>query len=492
MLIQILMSIAFAIFLYFKVFRKKNSPMQNKFQIIVTTIYEYIFLTKEEDRLEKLKFIHEFSPRYIRLKFWKIDYVIVYDPELLKKVFNSQITCQRPFRNCFQLEKGLLASEYEYWRYSRKHLNIAFNLNVLKGFIPVFSQYTDKVIKEMEDNLDGKEFDLYVPLTRLTVRSSAATILNVHGVEMASYEKMIEAIAVFLEIIFKRMLNPILQIDSLYKFTNLHKREMKAREFAISYGDKLIEAARERKRKEKIEEDAVDENGNAIEKKEKVEYVIDQLVREDDKFTNQEIREHILVLLITASETSNKFVATTLIYLAIHQEIQKKVYQEISEILGDEDEITYEHLSDMKYLEMVLKETLRLLTPVPLTARETLDKFDLGIGRPLEKGAKIVLFNYILHRRRDIWGRDANKFNPENFSPENVSNRDAYAFVPFGLGPRGCIGARFAMISAKVETARLLRAYKFNTTLKESQIKMGLSLTGKLTCDHLVSIEKRS
>jgi hypothetical protein len=72
----------------------------------------------------------------------------------------------------------------------------------------------------MEEHLNGKEFDLYIPMTRLTVRSTAATILNVHGVEMSSYEKMIEAIVLFLEIMFKRMLNPILQIDSLYRLTN--------------------------------------------------------------------------------------------------------------------------------------------------------------------------------------------------------------------------------------------------------------------------------
>jgi hypothetical protein len=120
MLIQVLMTIAFIIFLYFKVFRRKDHAeelgkerIRSKFEIIVTTIFEYIFITKEEDRLEKLKFIHEFSPRYIRLKLWKLDYVIVYDPDLLKKIFNSQVACQRPFRNCFQLEKGLLASECE-------------------------------------------------------------------------------------------------------------------------------------------------------------------------------------------------------------------------------------------------------------------------------------------------------------------------------------------------------------------------------------------
>lgn len=176
--------------------------------------------------------------------------------------------------------------------------------------------------------------------------------------------------------------------------------------------------------------------------------------------------------------------------------MQQKVYDEICEIFGandkDEIEITYERLGALHYLEMVLKETLRLFTPVPISARETLDKFDIGIGEPLEKGAKIFLFNYILHRRTDIWGKNSDVFNPENFSPENVSSRDAYAYVPFGMGPRGCIGTKFAMLAAKTETVRFIRAFKFNTSLRASQMKMGLSLTGKLTVDNLVSIERRN
>lgn len=122
-------------------------------------------------------------------------------------------------------------------------------------------------------------------------------------------------------------------------------------------------------------------------------------------------------------------------FLAIHQDVQDKVYQEICEVFGDDTEnIDYEQLNSCRYLEMVMKESLRLFTPLPITARETLEKFDLGIGEPLEKGAKIILFNYILHRRRDLWGKNADVFDPENFSPENMSKRDPYCFVPFGAG----------------------------------------------------------
>jgi cytochrome P450 len=61
----------------------------------------------------------------------------------------------------------------DYWRKSRKHLNVAFNLNVLKGFIPIFDVYASNVVKAMEANLDGKEFDLLLPLAQLTTRTVA-------------------------------------------------------------------------------------------------------------------------------------------------------------------------------------------------------------------------------------------------------------------------------------------------------------------------------
>lgn len=83
---------------------------------------------------------------------------------------------------------------------------------------------------------------------------------------------------------------------------------------------------------------------------------------------------------------------------------------------------------------MVLKETLRVFTPVPISARETIDTLDIGLKTPLSKGTKIFLFNYVLHRREDIWGKNPEMFDPENFSPESISKRDPYAYLPFGAG----------------------------------------------------------
>lgn len=199
----------------------------------------------------------------------------------------------------------------------------------------------------------------------------------------------------------------------------------------MAYGDELIEAARKRR---ELAEKMLDENGNVLDKKDmKVNYIVDQLANHEEKFTNREIREHLMVLLITASETTANLVATVIIYLAIHQDVQQKVYEEICEVYPDESiEVDYDNVGALKYLEMVVKETLRLFSPIPISSRETIDELDIGIDSPLSKGASIFFFNYILHRRRDIWGEDADKFDPERFTPENVSKRDPYGFLPFG------------------------------------------------------------
>ena len=217
----------------------------------------------------------------------------------------------------------------------------------------------------------------------------------------------------------------------------------------MDYGDELIAAARQRKA---MEDNMMDENGNKLEKKDmKINYIVDQLVNHEEKFTDQEIREHIMVLLITASETSANYVATALIYLAIYQDIQQKVYDEICEVFPDDSvEVNWETVGQLKYLEMVMKgetklpdchnkalffgisEILRLFSPIPISIRETIDELDIGVGKPLKKGANIFIFHYVLHRRRDIWGDDADKFDPERFSPENTSKRDPYCFLPFG------------------------------------------------------------
>lgn len=166
--------------------------------------------------------------------------------------------------------------------------------------------------------------------------------------------------------------------------------------------------------------------------KPKIHFIVDQLINHEEKFSDEEIRDHLLTLQITALDTTSSLVAACVMFLAINQDIQQKVYDEIIHNFNDDGLVDYERLNEMKYLEMVLKETLRVFSPVPLSFREAFDDCDVGIGKVLRKGTKVYLLNFVAHQRKDIWGENSRNFDPENFSPENSLTRDPYAFIPFG------------------------------------------------------------
>lgn len=196
----------------------------------------------------------------------------------------------------------------------------------------------------------------------------------------------------------------------------------------------LIDEARRRHEKTLA---SVDENENVLKpenesSRAKINFIIDQLVNHEEKFSDTEIREHLLTLQVTASDTTTNLVCACFMYMAMNQDVQQKVFEEIEEVFGGDLNIEYERLNELKYLEMVVKETLRLFGPIPMMMREAFEDCDIGTGKTVKKGTRIYIFLYILHQRKDIWGRNASKFDPENFTAENTAQRDPYSFVPFG------------------------------------------------------------
>lgn len=107
-------------------------------------------------------------------------------------------------------------------------------------------------------------------------------------------------------------------------------------------------------------------------------------------------------------------------------------------------------------------------------------------------GATVGICIYTLHRNVEVWGEDANQFNPDNFLPENVGSRHPYSYIPFASGARNCIGDKYAMLSMKILIINLLRGYKFSTHLKLEELKTEMHLTLKLTNKCLVSAKSRN
>nr|XP_036675362.1 probable cytochrome P450 313a1 isoform X2 [Drosophila suzukii] len=138
---------------------------------------------------------------------------------------------------------------------------------------------------------------------------------------------------------------------------------------------------------------------------------------------------------------------------------------------------------DISYTDVkkrVMKETLRLIPAIPITARATKNDVRLSNGVLLPKGVVIGIDIFHTHRNPEVWGPDASKFNPDNFLPKNIEKRHSYAFVPFARGKRNCIGSKYAMMSSKFALCRLLRNYKISTSFRYEDLVYVDNMTMKL------------
>ncbi|KAK2147643.1 hypothetical protein LSH36_543g01024, partial [Paralvinella palmiformis] len=179
------------------------------------------------------------------------------------------------------------------------------------------------------------------------------------------------------------------------------------------------------------------------------------------KLTTQEIKSQSFLFLVAGYETTSTALSYCTYLLSTNPDVQDKLLEEIDHFLPQGTKATYDILQQMSYLRMVLYETLRLY---PLasngTNRKCSEACTVG-GIHIPKDICIQPDVWSVHYDPDIWGDNPEQFNPERFSKEAIANRHPMAWMPFGLGPRNCIGLRFALVEAKMALAEILRKYSF-------------------------------
>lgn len=179
--------------------------------------------------------------------------------------------------------------------------------------------------------------------------------------------------------------------------------------------------------------------------------------------------------------------------MGIHQDIQKKVYQELFDIFGTSDRpVTYIDTLEMHYLERVIMETLRCYPPVPAIARKTNQEVRLASNKNyiIPKGATVVIATFIMHRDADYYP-NPDKFDPDNFLPENTQKRPYYSYIPFSAGPRSCVGRKYAMLKLKVLLATILRNYRMMSDLTEKDFRLTADIILKRADGFRIQIEPR-
>jgi cytochrome P450 len=168
------------------------------------------------------------------------------------------------------------------------------------------------------------------------------------------------------------------------------------------------------------------------------------------------VRDEALTMLAAGHETTANAVTWTLALLARHPEVEHRVLAELSRALGDGPP-SLEVVPKLVYLEQVLLESMPIYPPVWAIDREAIGS-DRVRGATIERGDVVMVVPYVLHRCPGLWP-SPESFDPERFAPDGRERRHRYAHLPFGAGPRACIGRSFALLEAKILIASVVQRF---------------------------------
>ncbi len=180
-----------------------------------------------------------------------------------------------------------------------------------------------------------------------------------------------------------------------------------------------------------------------------------------ERLTPENIRRQVITFLAAGHETTSGALSFALHYLARNPDVAARARAEVENVWGGTAVPGYEQVARLRYVRRVLDESLRLWPTAPAFAREARADTVLGGVHPMRQGAWALVLTSMLHRDPEVWGPDAERFDPDRFDAKAVRGRAPHTFKPFGTGARACIGRQFALHEATLVLGLLLRRYDF-------------------------------
>lgn len=324
---------------------------------------------------------------------------------------------------------------------------------------------------------------------------SRLLISNYTALELLDSMIIFRLVAGFAERFFKFWLRP----DFIFHRTKLGEEQRKRAEYLHGFTEQIV---RMNKKKHFLERkslsSAAEDEDHAYDSTPRREGLLELLMKPTNGngfSTDEELRAEVDTILAAASDTSAITISYVMLMLASLPAVQDKVYQELYEIYGDADAedlpVTHEDLTRMKYLECVIKETMRLFPAAPVILREVTE--DLKIGEyTLPKGSYAAIGIINLQRSDKYWP-DPLEFNPDRFLPEENTKIHPFTFMGFSGGPRNCIGLVSAMMAMKTILATMLRRYRLkkDNVLPIKDIRLKYELLLKPVHPITLKIERR-
>ncbi|XP_033216126.1 cytochrome P450 4g15-like [Belonocnema kinseyi] len=458
--------------------------------------------------------------------------VFIMDPRDIEIILSSHVHIDKsPEYRFFKpwLGEGLLISTGEKWRTHRKIIAPTFHLNVLKSFVPLFYENSRDLVLRLKKEV-GKEFDCHDYMSAITVDILMETAMGLRGAEKekTGFDYAM-AVMKMCDIIHRRQYDILLRIDALFQFTNFAKQQGKLLDTIHTLTSRVIKkrkaeflargeisAVEKEKRKEELKKmiqnarseknkknnanihyvrddlDEIDENDVGEKRRLAFLDLLLELARDGAKLSDEEIKEEVDTIMFEGHDTTAAGSSFVLCVLGTHQDIQARVYEELDEIFkGSDRPCTFQDTLEMKYLERVILETLRMFPPVPAIARQINEDVRLVSGDyVLPEGCTVIIPPFKVHRL-DEYYPNPEVFDPDNFLPEKMQNRHYYSYIPFSAGPRSCVGRKYAMLKLKVLISTVLRNYKILSNLTEKDFKLQVDIILKRSDGFRIKLEPR-
>jgi len=173
---------------------------------------------------------------------------------------------------------------------------------------------------------------------------------------------------------------------------------------------------------------------------------------------DEQLIDNLLTFYLAGHETTARALTWTLFLLASSPQWASALEEEIERVTGGAA-VEAAHIEQLRLVQQVVKESMRIYPPVPMMSRQAIDDAVID-GQRIRAGTSVVIPIYAIHRHRKRW-QEPDAFDPTRFSPEREAHIPRYQYMPFGAGPRICIGNAFAMIEATAILATLLRRARF-------------------------------
>nr|WKR34929.1 cytochrome P450 CYP4NQ24 [Monolepta hieroglyphica] len=354
------------------------------------------------------------------------------------------------------LGEGLLVSTGTKWRKRRRTLTPSFHFSILENFVDVFENVGENFVKILEGETGKHSVDICELVSMCTLdiicEASMGTTLNALNDKTSPYVRNSKTMGA---IVSQRITSAL--PTWLYPFTFRYWLEKRALSVIHAYTDDIIDK-RIAEKAETLQGNDSTVNDTGLKKKLAFLDLLLTCTIDGQPLSKADLREEVNTFMYEGHDTTSAAISFALFSLATNPHIQEEAVREQQEIYDDwkNAKTSIAALNKMKYLELVIKETLRLYPSVPFIGRRLSEDLNWE-GNLYEKGTNVLLSTFAMHRD-PLYFPDPLEFMPERFQDANLIN--PYVYTPFSAGPRNCIGQKFAMLEMKSTISKVLRNFQ--------------------------------